>query len=199
MTTIDYYFALNSPWSYMGSARLASIAADNGAQVNVIPVKLGEVFEKTGGLPLPQRSPERKAYRMAELRRWSEFLGIPLVLEPKHFPFDESEGVRLVLAAKKTSGDDAALALATELGRLLWEEDADPADPEQQNRAARRAGLDADSLRAALSTEEADAQWTGNTREAIEKGVFAAPSYVIDGEIFWGQDRLDFVERKLKG
>ena len=197
MTQIDYYFAHNSPWSYMGSARLGDIAKRHGASVKVTPVQLGAIFDRTGGLPLPQRSAERRAYRMMELKRWHAFLDIPLVLEPAHFPHDETEEVRLVLAANKTGGD--ALGLATEIGRSLWEQDKDPADPAVQDEAAARAGLDASALRAALSTEDAIAEWTRATEDAISKGVFAAPTYVIDGEIFWGQDRLDFVERKLSG
>lgn len=197
MTQIDYYFSLNSPWSFMGSDRLARIAKQNGASVNAVPVNLGAVFAETGGLPLPKRSPERQAYRMMELKRWRDFNGIPLVLEPKHFPHDESEGVRLVLAARKTGGD--AHALSTELLRALWENDEDPTDPAVQDEAARRAGLDAAALRDALSLEDAKAEWEALTRQAIANGIFAAPTYVIDGEIFWGQDRLDFVERKLGG
>ena len=102
MTVIDYYFSLNSPWSYMGSARLSKIAKARGATVNPVRVNLGTVFENTGGRPLPKRSRERQAYRMMELKRWQAFNDIPLVLEPKHFPHDETEGVRLLLAAKKT-------------------------------------------------------------------------------------------------
>lgn len=197
MTQIDYYFAINSPWSYMGSERLAKMAAAHGATVNPIPVNLGAIFEVTGGLPLPKRSPERRAYRMMELKRWPSFLGIPLVLEPKHFPHDESGGVRLILAARKTGSD--AHKLATELGRSLWEDDKDPSDASVQNEAAKRAGIDAEFLRNVLSPDDAKAQWDKITQEAIAKGIFAAPIYVIDGEIFWGQDRLDFVERKLAG
>ncbi len=195
MTQIDYYFTLNSPWSYMGGARLAKMAKQHGASVNSKPAQMGVVFAQTGGLPLPKRAPARRAYRLAELKRWVEFLGIPFVLEPEFFPHDETEGVRLVLAAVETGGD--ALALATEIGRSLWEKNEDPADPDIQNAAAARAGLDADALRGALSSEDAASIWTRNTEEAIARGGFGAPSYVIYGEVFWGQDRLDFVERKL--
>lgn len=197
MTQIDYYFSLNSPWSYMGSARLAKMANAASATVNPVPVNLGTIFENTGGLPLPKRSPERQAYRMMELKRWRAFNDIPLVLEPKHFPHDETEGIRLILAAKKTGGD--AQALATELGRALWELDEDPANASVQDAAAKRAGLDAAELREAITLDEAKAEWMAATEKAIADGIFAAPSYVIDGEIFWGQDRLDFVERKLAG
>lgn len=195
MTQIDYYFSLTSPWSFMGSERLARMAMEHGARVNCIPANLGAVFAETGGLPLPKRSPQRQAYRMMELKRWTKFHDMPFVLEPKHFPYDESEGVRLVLAARKADRD--ALKLATELGRALWQLDQDPADKQVQDEAARRAGLDADAMRKEMTPDEAKAIWAKNSEDAIRAGVFGAPSYVIDGEIFWGQDRLDFVERKL--
>lgn len=197
MTQIDYYFSLTSPWSFMGSERLARLAKQHGASVTCHPANLGAVFAETGGLPLPKRSPQRQAYRMMELKRWTKFHDIPFVLEPKHFPYDESEAVRLVLAAQKTGKD--ALKLSTELGRALWQLDQDPADKEVQDEAAKRTGLDADELRSAMTLDEAKDIWAKNSERAIKIGVFGAPSYVIDGEIFWGQDRLDFVERKLAG
>lgn len=195
MSSIDYYFALNSPWSFMGSSRLAKIAAAKKARVNTHPVKLGAVFEKTGGLPLPKRSPERQAYRLMELERWSTFLGIPLVIKPANFPYDETEAARLVMAAQK-SGQDA-LKLSTEIGRALWERNENPAEPAILDAAAKRAGLDADALRKSLSADEAGKIWTQNTEAAISRNVFGAPSYVIGKNVFWGQDRLDFVERTL--
>ena len=197
MTQIDYYFTLNSPWSYMGGLRLAKMATEHGASVNAKPAQMGAIFAQTGGLPLPKRAPARQAYRLVELKRWVAFLNIPFVLEPEFFPHDETEGVRLVLAAVQTGGD--GLALATEIGRSLWEMNEDPANPDVQNAAAARAGLDGDVLRAVLSLEDAATIWTKNTEKALAQGVFGAPSYIIDGEVFWGQDRLDFVERKLAG
>lgn len=197
MTQIDYYFTLNSPWSYMGGERLSNMAEQYGASVTCKPAQMGVVFAQTGGLPLPKRSPERQAYRLVELKRWTEFLGMPFVIEPDHFPHDEGESVRLVLAAEIAGSN--ALGLATEIGRALWELNQDPAEPEVQNAAAERAGLNADELRAALSAEDAVTIWDKNTQDAIAAGVFGAPSYVVDGEIFWGQDRLDFLERKLAG
>ncbi|MEC9367378.1 MAG: 2-hydroxychromene-2-carboxylate isomerase [Pseudomonadota bacterium] len=195
MASIDYFFALNSPWSFMGSERLAQIAATRKAKVNVHPVKLGAVFDKTGGLPLPKRAPERQAYRLMELARWSKWLGIPLVIKPKNFPYDEAEAARLVMAAQKSGKD--ALKLATEIGRALWERDENPADAVVLDAAAKRAALDADALRKSLSAEEAGKQWEQNTQTAISRNVFGAPSYVVGDEVFWGQDRLDFVDRAL--
>ena len=197
MPTITYYMSLNSPWTYLGSARFAAMAKRHGQQVDIKPAKFGEVFAKTGGLPLPKRSPERRAYRMMELKRWREFNKLPITLEPKHFPSDEAPGTRLVIAAK-LAGQDAH-ALATELGRALWEREENLADPAALAAAAKRAGLDADAIRkAGPSDAELDKLHDQYTADALKHGVFGAPSYVLEsGEFFWGQDRLDALERAL--
>jgi 2-hydroxychromene-2-carboxylate isomerase len=196
--TIDYYLSLNSPWTYMGSALFADIAKRNGATVNVKPAKFGPIFEKTGGLPLPKRSPERRAYRMMELKRWREVRGIPLVLQPKHSPSDDAAATRLVIAAKLQGRD--AHKLSMELGRALWEREESLADPAAISSAAQRSGLDAAAIRAGgPSDAELDALYEQYTQEALAAGVFGAPSFVLpSGEIFWGQDRLEMLERALK-
>ena len=196
--TIDYYLTLNSPWTYLGSAPLAEVAKRNGAVVNVKPCKFGPIFEQTGGLPLPKRSPQRQAYRMMELRRWRELRGVPLTLEPKYFPCDEAAATRLVIAAALQGRDAHRLSL--ELGRVLWEREESFADPVAIAAAAERAGLDAAGLRAARPPDsELDALHEQFTQDALNVGVFGAPSYVLpSGEIFWGQDRLDLLERALK-
>ena len=196
--TIDYYISLNSPWTYMGSALFAGIAKRNGAAVNVKPAKFGPIFEKTGGLPLPKRSPERRAYRLMELKRWREVRDIPLILQPKNSPSDDLAATRLVIAAKLQGKD--AHRLATELGRALWEMDEPLGEPAVMAAAAKRAGLDAAALRASgPSDAELDRLYEQYTEEALAAGVFGAPSFVLpSGEIFWGQDRLEMLERALK-
>jgi 2-hydroxychromene-2-carboxylate isomerase len=196
--TIDYYLSLNSPWTYMGSALLAEVAKRNGATVNVKPAKFGPIFEKTGGLPLPKRSPERRAYRLMELKRWREVRNIPLVLQPKNSPSDDAAATRLVIAAKLQGKD--AHRLATEFGRAIWELDEPLGEPAVMAAAAKRAGLDAATLRAGgLSDAELDQLYEQYTQEALAAGVFGAPSYVLpSGEFFWGQDRVEMLERALK-
>ena len=195
--TVDYYMTLNSPWTYLGSALFAEIARRNDATVNIKPCKFGPIFEQTGGLPLPKRSPQRRAYRMMELKRWRDVRGIPVTLEPKHFPCDDTAATRLVIAAKLQGKDAHKLSL--ELGRALWEREETLADPATISHAAQRAGLDAAELRPGHSDAELDVLHDQFTKEALIAGVFGAPSFVLpSGEIFWGQDRLELLERALK-
>ena len=196
--TIDYYLSLNSPWTYMGSGPFAEIARRYGVTVNVKPCKFGPIFEQTGGLPLPKRSPQRRAYRLMELRRWREVRGIPLNVEPRYFPSDDLAAIRLVIAAKLQGKDAHRLSL--EFGRAIWEREESLADAAVMAAAAQRAGLDASALRADGPTDaELDALYDQFTQDALKAGVFGAPSYVLpSGEIFWGQDRLELLERALK-
>ncbi len=196
--TIDYYISLNSPWTYMGSALFAEIARRNGATVNVKPAKFHAIFDKTGGLPLPKRSPERRAYRLMELKRWREVRNIPLILQPKNSPSDDLAATRLVIAAK-LQGKDAHL-LATEFGRAIWELDQPLGDANVMAAAAKRADVDITAVRASAPPDaELDQLYEQYTQEALAAGVFGAPSYVLpSGEFFWGQDRLEMLERALK-
>ena len=198
MPVITYYMTVNSPWTYLGSARFAEIARRQGYSVDIKPAKFGEVFAKTGGFPLPKRSPERRAYRLMDMKRWRDHLKIPVNVEPKYFPSNEVPGTRLVLAAKLAGKD--AHALATEIGKALWEKEQDIGTDAVLVDCAKLAGLDAAAIRkAGPSDAELDALHDTFTAEAISRGVFGAPSYVLEsGEIFWGQDRLEFLDRALK-
>jgi 2-hydroxychromene-2-carboxylate isomerase len=196
-TTVDCYLSLNSPWTYLGSGRLMAMRRRLGFAVAVKPAKFGDVFQATGGLPVHKRPPARQAYRLVELERWSTHLAIPINLQPRHFPGDETAGVRLVIAAALTGQD--ALALSSEIGRALWEREESIADDATLAAAAERAGVDLSRLRReAPPAPDLDAAWENNTNEAIARGVFGAPSYVLPtGKIFWGQDRLEFLERAI--
>jgi 2-hydroxychromene-2-carboxylate isomerase len=197
-TTVDYYLSLNSPWTFLGSALFAEIARRNHVTVNVKPAKFGPIFEQTGGLPLPKRSPQRRAYRMMELKRWREVRGIPLTLVPKYSPCDDTAATRLVIAARLRG--ENALKLSLELGRAVWEREETLADAAVVSSAVERAGLDAAALRTGEPSDaELDALHEQYTQEALAAGVFGAPSFVLpSGEIFWGQDRLELLERALK-
>ena len=113
---IDYYFATVSPWMYLGHERFVALARKHGATVAVKPMNLGEVFPVSGGLPLSKRAPQRQAYRLVELKRWSEYLGVPLNLQPKFFPANGDLAACWILAAAEL-GAEQALALTGAVGR----------------------------------------------------------------------------------
>lgn len=194
---IDYYVSLNSPWTHLGAARLEAMAARHGARVTFYPVDFGVIFAATGGLPLGQRAPARQAYRMMELPRWRDALGIPIHLRPRHFPFNETLAAQAAIAARETIDGAKALALGHRVLKALWEEERDPGDEATLAALIGETGLDAASLMKVAKEPRWAAMRAEDTQRAIARGVFGAPSYVVDGEIFWGQDRLDFLERRL--
>ena len=194
--TIDYYFTPHSPWTYLGHARFADIAREAGATVRLLPVDLGGVFPVSGGLPLAKRAPQRQAYRLVELRRFGDWLGLPLNLQPKYFPVSADDAAQLIIAVDERDGTEPAMRLAEAMLRAVWVEERNIADEAVLAGLLAENGLDARRLDDA-HTQAVHERYALDTRLAIEAGVFGAPSYVIDGEIFWGQDRLDFVQRRL--
>ena len=194
--TIDYYLAPQSPWTYLGHARFADIARRAGAIVKPIPVDLGQIFPISGGLPLAKRAPQRQAYRLVELKRFAEYLGLPLHLQPRHFPVPGDDAARLILAVDAGDGTDAAMALTGAVLRGVWAEQRNIAEAATLAELLSALDLPARRLEEAKAPE-IQQRYEAGTQAAIAAGVFGAPSYVIDGEIFWGQDRLDFVGRRL--
>ena len=194
---IDYYASLNSPWTHLGAARIEALTVKYGATLRIHPVDFGTIFPASGGLPLPKRAPQRQAYRLMELKRWRDFLGIPINVEPKFFPSSEALTAPCVIALRETMGDKPAIALAHRVLRAVWQDEKNPGDPTTLAALIADLGLDAD----AVMKLGADPRWTtrrtADTQAALDRGVFSAPSYVIGDEIFWGQDRLDFVDRAL--
>jgi 2-hydroxychromene-2-carboxylate isomerase len=194
---VDYYVSLNSPWTYLGSKRFEAIAKKHNAPVSIWPVDFGSVFAVSGGLPLPKRAPQRQAYRMMELKRWRDQVGVPLTLEPKFFPANEMPAARCVIALRELGRMADAIKLAHAVLNALWVEEKDTGDPATLREIIAGCGLDADTVIKASESPIMAEKRDSYTKYAIDKGVFGAPSFVIDGEIFWGQDRLDFVDRKL--
>ena len=193
---VDYYFTPVSPWAYLGHARFSAMAAKAGATVRPRPVDYGKIFPVSGGLPLKQRPAQRQAYRLMELRRWRTWLEQPLTLEPKYFPVDAGTA-SLMLTACLAQGNEATMRLAGTMLRAVWAEEKNLADQDTLVAIAQSAGLDGRALLDAARDTATTETYARHTAEAIDLQVFGAPTYVIEGELFWGQDRLDFVERAL--
>jgi carboxymethylenebutenolidase len=198
MARIDYYVSLNSPWTHFGAARIEAIARKHGAELRVFPVNLGGViFPASGGLPLPKRSPQRQAYRMQELARWRSFLDIPIELDPTHYPMDETLAAQCVIAVRELKTDAHAVALAHRILKALWEEERNPGDRDDLAALIADVHLDPAWLLKEADREEWARQRREDSEAALARGVFGAPTYAIEDELFWGQDRLDFVDRYL--
>jgi 2-hydroxychromene-2-carboxylate isomerase len=196
MKVIQYYLVPKSPWTYLGHDRLMAMAERHGVDVEPRPFALAEkVFQVSGGLPLPKRSPQRQAYRLVELQRWSDFLGVPLNRQPRFFPVDDAAASRMIILACQQHGNAAGNRLAGAYMRAVWAQELNVADPDTLITVANQEGLDGAALFNA--NDQAQAQFDSYTQQAIEQNVFGAPWYVYNGEPFWGQDRLDFLERAL--
>lgn len=198
--SIDYYTFLGSPWAYLGSRRLEAMLARHGANARIIPMDAANVFSVSGGLPLAKRAPQRQAYRLVDLARWRDYLDVPLTLQPKFFPRPEALPARLVIGLRDAGGPDAganAIRLAHAVMRAVWAEERDITDDATLDAILAENGFDAAACRAAAESAAVSQAYAQGTEQANAAQVFGAPSYVLDGEIFWGQDRLDFLDRAL--
>jgi 2-hydroxychromene-2-carboxylate isomerase len=196
MRRIDYYFAPQSPWTYLGHDRLVAMARQAGTQVHLMPADFGQIFAASGGLPLGKRAPQRQAYRLVELARFRDHLGLPLNLQPRFFPVAVDDAARLLIAAQLAAGSEVALKLSGAVFAAVWAQERNIADAATLAELLAEQGLPAAWLDEAHGAQVQEL-YEAHTRQAIATGVFGAPSYVIDGEIFWGQDRLDLLERRL--
>jgi 2-hydroxychromene-2-carboxylate isomerase len=194
---VDYYFAPASPWAYLGHSRFDHLVKKFDISVSVRPVDLAQkVFPVSGGVPLENRSPQRLAYRQSELRRFSRHLGLPLNPNPRYFPVDPDRASRLIIMTERLDGQDAAMRLTSAIMRAVWAEEFNIADLEVLGRLLAKCNLPPNRLEGAMAAEAA-LQFERNANLANEAGVFGAPSYLFRGELFWGQDRIDFLERAL--
>jgi carboxymethylenebutenolidase len=195
--SVDYYFAPQSPWAYLGHQRFQNSLKKSGASVRVMPFDLGgKVFPISGGLPLGQRAPQRQAYRLTELERFSKWLGAPLHLKPTFFPVSGDDAAKLIIAVDLAVGADAAMTISGAILSAVWSQQRNIADEKTLVELLHEHHLPVACLEQAYS-QAVHERYESYTQMAIDAGVFGAPSYVLAGEIFWGQDRLDFVERAL--
>jgi 2-hydroxychromene-2-carboxylate isomerase len=193
--TIDYYVWLLSDWAYLGGVRFVQLAARHGLKINHIPMPMQDVYAGSGGTLLANRSWQRQAYRIAELKRWRTRLGIQVNIEPKVFPCDVDLASCVVIAGQRRGLPIADFVNA--VMRAIWAEDQNVADPGVLIAIADRCGLEGRELLDAADTEAVRGEYRGNTGRALAAGVFGSPFYVFAGELFWGQDRLDMLEEAI--
>lgn len=195
--TIDYYLAPQSPWTYLGHQCLWDLAQQSQAHVRVMPVDLGQVFPVSGGLPLGKRAPQRQAYRLMDMARFGKHLNLPIHLQPKFFPVAGDDAARLIIAVDLHHGTPAAMAITGAILQAVWAQERNIADAGVLAELLAEQHLDAACL-AQATHADVQTRYTEYTQRAIEVGVFGAPTYVIEDQMYWGQDRLDFLARHLQ-
>jgi 2-hydroxychromene-2-carboxylate isomerase len=193
---VDYYFSLSSPWAYIGHKAFRDVVATYDLKVNHKPVILVDLFSETGGLPLIKRHPVRQRYRMVELQRWRDKRGLTFHLQPKYSPFNARLADGVVIAAIEAGYDpDPLLRRAFP---AVWEDELNLADPDEVAKLANAAGLPGQQLVERSGSEAISAAYEQNRQDALAADVFGSPVYVLDGEVFWGQDRIELLADALK-
>ena len=197
MKKIEYYMSHGSPWTFLGHKRINKIASENNCELILMPVNYGEVFPATGGLPVNKRSIQRQKYRLQELARWSEFLKVKLNTEPKFFPSRSLLPSLAIISAKMLKYENV-MDIAYRIMEALWVKELDIDDEETLKSIISKLIPTAEELIDFSKQEKVSNEINKNTEKALKSSVFGAPTYIIDEEVFWGQDRLDFVERYIK-
>lgn len=191
---IIHYFFVQSPWAFFGFRRAVDIAKKHGVPIIHKPCRAADVWEHGGGVPLAKRPKPRQDYRLVEMRRWADHLNIPINLHPAHFPVDETLAARTIIAVQD-DGKDAADLIETLMGDI-WLRERDITNPNTVREALTSNGLSSEYLENADLPEIANI-YDGNCQSARERNIFGVPTYFVGNEMFWGQDRLDFVDRAL--
>lgn len=191
MAEIEYFFTHVSPWTYLGHRAFLDLAKAHGAKIAFRPVMLAKVFANSGAQPLAERPKARQEYRLMELQRWRDKRGMPLNLKPKHFPTNPGLADRAAIAlvaAGEDPGDFSEAVMAA-----CWVEEKDVADPAVVKEKLAASGHDADAILAAAESDATKATHEKNTADAVAINAIGSPTYVLNGETFWGQDRLDLL------
>jgi 2-hydroxychromene-2-carboxylate isomerase len=193
--TIDYYFSLVSPWAYIGHATFLEVARKRDAVVRYKPMSLASVFPETGGLPLAKRAPARQRYRIMELQRWREKRGVRLNVHPKFWPFDVNAADHLLVAIIESGADPDQFLRNAFPG--VWADEKNLADEATLIALADGVGLPGEKLLAESRTDKIKAKYQSNIQDALKIDAFGSPCYVLDGEVFWGQDRIELLDDAL--
>ncbi|GLQ36660.1 2-hydroxychromene-2-carboxylate isomerase [Rhizobium albus] len=195
MATIDYYFFGASPFVYLGHKAFEDTAAKHGCGIAYKPVDIAAVFGNSGAKPLKERPLARQRYRLLELQRAADRRGLPINLAPRHFPVDATLADQAVIALLDEKQDPSAYMF--EIFSAVWAREENISDPAVITRYLNACGFDGDAILSAAQGEDVAARRRQNTQEAIAADAVGVPAYVLNGEVFWGQDRIDDLDRAL--
>ncbi|MGI9401532.1 MAG: 2-hydroxychromene-2-carboxylate isomerase [Rhizobiaceae bacterium] len=193
--SIDYYFTSISPFSWLGQRTLMDIAGRNGKKINYFPMKLAAVWEISGSVPLKARSETRQRYRLVELQRIAEQRSLAINIQPKHFPTDPQLADRCIIAITEFGDDPGEFFF--KIGKALWQDELQIADKDVLSALLDETGFDSKTILQMAGNEKCADIYDSNTANAVDADAIGAPAYVYDGEVFWGQDRLELLEAMI--
>lgn len=193
--TIDYYFFSISPFTYLGHEAIVALAEKHGATLNIKPSNLMAIWEVSGAVPPGQRPPVRQRYRLVEIKRCALVRGLPINVKPAHFPVDASLADQTIIALIEMGIDP--LSYMTDVFAAVWVHEKNISDEAVLSKLLTKHGFDAAAVLAKAKTDEMAAIRSKNAADAVEVDAVGVPAYVIDGEVFWGQDRIEHVDHML--
>ena len=194
---IEYYYSVASPYAYLGISKFKELVKKYSLQVDEKPFDLvGKVFPETGGTPVPKRHPARQKYRLIEIERWGKKLNVNIKKQPKYFPPSDPHKAALFTIASIKKG--IRLDFGHEVLSNLWSEEQDIAENSVLEKICNKFNLNFNEMNIFANSEDIKNQYLANSNEAISKDVFGAPFFILENELYWGQDRLDFLEDKIK-
>ena len=196
MIQVDYFMTHGSPWTFLGHKRLGEIIKKYKVKLNMYPVNYGEIFPISGGLPVSKRPVQRQKIRLQELKRWSKFLNIPLTLQPKFFPVDPALSHRTIILAQKNNINVENLIFSFQ--KSVWADEKDISDENTIIEICKSNNFDSSSIIEDANSEDIISEYKNNTEEALSKNVWGSPTFIYNNELFWGQDRIDFLERAIQ-
>jgi 2-hydroxychromene-2-carboxylate isomerase len=191
---IEFLFDYGSPFSYLASTQLPEFGKRNATTIVYVPIALGAVLKVTGNAS-PMAVPAKGNYMAIELRRWAKRYGVPFRANPHPFMRNTMRLVRGAVAAQKLGVFDA---YHDAVYRAVWAEAIDLGDDATLAGVLDKAGVPAAEVLAAVERQDVKDALRRNTDEAVSRGVFGAPAFFVGSEMFWGNDRLDFVEEALR-
>ena len=189
MSQLDFYFSTISPYTYLSLPRFRALIAKQGLAVTWKPLDIMALFARTGGTPVGQRPQSRQDYRLADMARQAKRIGVPINVQPAHWPTNAAPSSYAIIAAQAAGGGDM-FALVEAILSACWAEQKNIAEDAVVAAALTAAGFDPGLASSGLLT---GAEVYGrNLEDAVQAGVFGAPTFVTaDGAVFWGQDRID--------
>ena len=196
MTTIDYYFSVLSPFTYLAGDKLERVASRHNAAIDYKPMDIMDLFGRTGGVPPRDRHQSRKVYRLQDLSRIAQLEEMDINLAPAFWPTDAVPASCAIIDAGEDGSGDVGV-LSRNILRACWANERNIAEPEVIADCLSSAGFPAEVMNADRSGSLR--QYTANTADAVANNVFGSPTYVTKGQVFWGQDRLEHLDAWLEG